>query len=71
MIRRCCDGCGAAIESEPHRSSTIDRLSGTWQAPSGAKLMFEVTTGREPTWNSGDFCNRCVIAAVKSLEDET
>lgn len=77
MIKYFCDCCGAELtdrnrclgssEGEGEGKGRLGAsYSRTLKAP---KLMFEILTGKDGTWNAGDFCRYCVIDAVNSLDD--
>lgn len=78
MIKRYCDCCGDEVTDKNRVNSTENmggvpgRLSGKLRKPGGnAMLKFEVITGKNSTWNDGDFCKNCIIDAVRCHDDRT
>lgn len=57
-IRRFCDQCGTEI-SEASGWGTDARI-----CDKTSRLMVEVTTGWDGSWNSGDLCKPCIVNAV-------
>lgn len=56
MIRRFCDGCGAEITDRPASSNSLIREKD--------RIKVEVMVAVDGTWNSGEVCEKCVLAAV-------
>lgn len=69
MIRRFCDVCDKELTSENAVTEEKTRLTSETHPNAGGLLMFEVITGQNGTWNSGDFCKYCVIDAINKLDD--
>ena len=64
MIRRYCDCCGCELGKD---NSVYTRIGGSLFR-GGTRLNVEIMTGKDGTWNSGDFCSDCVFDAVASLD---
>ena len=75
MIKYFCDVCGTEMNERntPHRGPTGSRVYGkkivtsdfnpTWS------WEFEVTTGMNGVWNTGNFCIPCILEAInKSIQ---
>lgn len=78
--KRFCDHCGDEITmsndlrplGDATIGSAVGRLCGAHErhGPGGRdRLMVEIVTGQDSTWNRGDYCRYCVIDAVSSLDD--
>lgn len=70
MIKHYCDNCGVEITDEnkpmPRKLSIqpngFQRLMGKYE-----HMNVEVIIGNDERWNSGDFCEPCVVKAVGSI----
>lgn len=76
-IKYFCDCCEQEITAENKvnkglESSSDTRLSGLYTRRNNMpSLMFEVITGKTNTWNDGNWCKYCIIAAVNSLDNRS
>jgi hypothetical protein len=63
MIKRYCDQCGDELVKRNTRLIREDtRLLGKIDC-----LSFEIITGKDATWNDGDFCQYCIADAIALL----
>lgn len=67
MTKYFCDVCEDEI-TEKNKCFNGDGASFRLGGKSG-KILFEVITGFNGTWNAGCLCKYCVIGAVNSLDD--
>lgn len=71
MTKIFCDGCGKELCAENRPANGADRLThgeryGRSRAVHG--LMFEIITGKDGDWNTGDWCKYCILSAVAELD---
>lgn len=67
-IKRFCDRCGEELTKKNCSGRDSDgRLFGRISLPGGKSSMFvQVIVGTNETWNSGDYCNFCIAAALRA-----
>ena len=69
MIKRYCDMCDVEMKEDDRGPRTaLGRLTATLDRGK-SKLTVEVIQSRNGVSNSGDFCNHCVLDALKELDD--
>ena len=67
MIKRYCDKCGAEI-TDKNIANFNNRISAEIKTRNG-RMMVEVISGKDSTWNDGDFCKYCILDALYTLDD--
>lgn len=67
MIKRYCDGCGEELTPAFLGPRNINNRFATDPTVKASGLMLEVITGKDGTWNSGDWCRLCIAAGLAKL----